>query len=100
MNDQRQPTLAASFAATLADRVRSRRKSLGLRQVDLADLAGCSERLVHMVENGKTTLRLDKLLDILDVLGLEFVVRRKGDSPGTQQGRAQGGTGAEEGPQS
>jgi y4mF family transcriptional regulator len=47
---------------------------LGLRQADLAELAGCSQRFVHTVEQGKATLRLDKLLDVLEVLGLGLSV--------------------------
>lgn len=54
----------------LGEAVRERRVELGLRQADLADLAGCSQRFVHTVEQGKPTLRLDKLLDVLEVLGL------------------------------
>lgn len=58
----------------LSETVRIRRKALGLRQAELADLAGCSERFVHTVENGKASLRLDKLLDVLRVLGLDLAV--------------------------
>ena len=54
--------------------VRSRRTRLGLKQKELAELAGCSTRFVHTVEAGKATVRLDKLLDVLDVLGLELRV--------------------------
>ncbi len=68
--------------ALLADTVKRRRKTLGLRQADLADLAGCSERFVHTVENGKTSLRLDKVLDVLEVLGLDLLVVRKRSGPG------------------
>lgn len=93
MDDQQQPPTTETSVDYLADRVRSRRKSLGLRQADLADLAGCGVRFVHMVENGKATLRLDKVLDVLEVLGLEFVVRRKGDRSGS------GPSGAHEGKQ-
>ena len=64
--------------ALLGATVRGRRKALGLRQADLADLAGCSERFIHTVENGKTSLRLDKLLDVLEVLGLDLTVVRGG----------------------
>ncbi|HUF75130.1 MAG TPA: hypothetical protein VMM35_02585, partial [Longimicrobiales bacterium] len=53
--------------ASLAAVVTRRRKELGLLQSELAALAGCSERFVHTVEHGKQTLRLDKLLDVLEV---------------------------------
>lgn len=59
-------------ASELAARVRARRRALGLKQRELAELAGCSTRFVHTVEAGKTTVRLDKLLDLLDVLGLRL----------------------------
>lgn len=55
---------------TLGDAVRARRAELGLRQSELAELAGCSQRFVHTVEQGKPSLRMDKLLDVLGVLGL------------------------------
>ena len=45
---------------------------------ELAELAGCSTRFVHMVEAGKATVRLDKVLDLLEVLGLELRVVRGG----------------------
>ena len=56
--------------SALAAAVRRRRESLGLRQEEVADLAGCSERFVHSLENGKETLRFDKVLDVLAVLGI------------------------------
>lgn len=58
----------------LAGPVRERRKALGLTQDDLADLAGCSPRFVRALEAGKATVRMDKVLDVLAVLGLEFEV--------------------------
>lgn len=58
----------------LAATVRRRRETLALRQADLADLAGCSVRFVHTLENGKASLRLDKVLDVLEVLGLGLSV--------------------------
>jgi len=59
---------------SIGSTVRSRRKALGLTQTDLADLAGCSERFVRFVEAGKATVRVDKLLAVLDALGLELSV--------------------------
>lgn len=58
----------------IARLVRDRRKALRLTQDDLADLAGCSPRFVRALEAGKTTVRLDKLLDVFDVVGLELEV--------------------------
>jgi y4mF family transcriptional regulator len=63
-------------ASNLAEAARARREQLGLRQAELAELAGCSTRFVHMLESGKATLRLDKVLDVLRVLGLALAVRR------------------------
>lgn len=50
----------------------ARRRELGLRQQDLADLAGVSERFVRELESGKESVRLDKLAPVLDVLGLQL----------------------------
>ena len=58
--------------SSLAADVRERRRALSLTQDDLAALAGCSPRFVRALEAGKPTIRLDKLLDVLGVLGLEL----------------------------
>ena len=65
----------------LASVVAARRKSLALTQADAAALAGVSERFVREVEGDKKSLRLDKLVALLGVLGLELVsrVREVGD---------------------
>ena len=67
--------MEADAIARLAAQVRERRRSLGLTQTDLADLAGCSSRFVRSLEAGKGTVRVDKLLDVLVVLGLELIAR-------------------------
>ena len=87
-DDQGLPPTPARSVGLLAKITRDRRKALGLRQADLADLAGCSERFVHTVERGKTTLRLDKLLDVLEVLGLELAVVRREGGNGARTGSA------------
>lgn len=58
--------------AEISNQVRRRRKSLSLTQEDLAELAGCSSRFIRALETGKSTVRIDKLLDVLDALGLEL----------------------------
>jgi HTH-type transcriptional regulator / antitoxin HipB len=59
---------------SIGDAVRARRRDLGLRQADLADLAGCSTRFVHALEHDKPALQLDKAKAVLEVLGLQLVV--------------------------
>lgn len=59
-----------SRLAPLATAVRARRRALGLRQEELADLAGCSERFVYTLERAKASLHFAKVLDVLGVLGL------------------------------
>lgn len=56
----------------LGDEIREQRKSLGLGQLETAELAGVSERFVRSAEQGKASLRLDKLEALLDALGLEL----------------------------
>ena len=69
-------------ASTWAGVVVARRKALGLRQEDLADLAGVSHRFVQSVEAGKSTVRLDKLEAVLHALGLRLdVVPAREDRP-------------------
>lgn len=64
----------AARTAALGRAIRARRKALRLTQIELSRLAGCGPDFVYDVEAGKTSLRLDKLLDVLGVLGLELVV--------------------------
>lgn len=52
--------------------IRKQRKSLGLTQSELAELAGCGEAFLHLLEHGKATVRIDKVLDVLNVLGLQL----------------------------
>ena len=61
-------------AHLLASAVRARRRALRLTQAQLARLAGCGTAFLYDLENGKPSLRLDKLLDVLATLGLQLVV--------------------------
>ena len=62
-------------ATSLAEQVRARRASLALVQEDLADLSGTSVRFIRSFEQGKATVRLDKVQAVLEVLGLELTAR-------------------------
>jgi HTH-type transcriptional regulator/antitoxin HipB len=69
----------ATVANGLANGVRTRRMELRLRQEELADLAGVSERFVYALENGKQTVQLDKVLAVLNALGLHLELHRGAD---------------------
>ena len=49
--------------------VKDRRKRLKLTQHDLADRAGVGLRFVRELEQGKTTLRMDKVNQVLALFG-------------------------------
>lgn len=67
--------LVRAYLSEISAQVRARRKALDLTQQDLAELARCSARFLRALETGKRTVRLDKLLDVLDVLGLELTAQ-------------------------
>ncbi len=49
--------------------VKNRRKKLGLTQVDLAERAGVGLRFIRDLEQGKQTLRMDKVNQVLALFG-------------------------------
>ena len=60
----------------LGKTIRRLRKLKQLSQEDLGDLSGTGINFVSQLELGKKTVRLDKLLSVLRVLGLQFFLRR------------------------
>ena len=64
-------------AAELGTIVRAQRKRLALTQLDVAGLGNTGNRFIVDLENGKPTVQLQKVLDVMDLLGLEVMVRPK-----------------------
>lgn len=58
--------------ATLSKFVKERRKKLGVTQQELAERAGLGLRFVREVEQGKTTLKMDKVNQLLSMFGHEL----------------------------
>lgn len=56
-------------AQTLGAALRSARKRMGLTQSDLALAAGVGLRFIVDLEGGKTTVRLEQVLRVIDALG-------------------------------
>ncbi len=54
---------------SLADFVREKRRSVKLTQPELAEKAGVGLRFVRELEQGKETLRLDKVNQVLQLFG-------------------------------
>ena len=59
--------------------IRLARKSMGLRQADVAQKASVRQALVSDLENGATTARLDTVMRVLAALDLDLSIipRRK-----------------------
>lgn len=55
--------------SALAQYVKQQRKALGLTQVDLARQAGVGLRFVRDMEQGKRTLRMDRVNQVLALFG-------------------------------
>ncbi|WP_295731900.1 helix-turn-helix transcriptional regulator [uncultured Muribaculum sp.] len=56
----------------LAKYVKEKRKQYGLTQVDLSQKSGVGLRFVRELEQGKETLRLDKVNQVLKLFGVEM----------------------------
>lgn len=56
----------------LSEFVRNRRKSLGMSQPELAEKAGTGLRFIRDLEQGKKTLRMDKVNQVLALFGYEL----------------------------
>lgn len=56
----------------LSDFIKEKRKKLKLTQQQLAEKAGVGLRFVRDMEQGKTTLRMDKVNQVLKLFGQEL----------------------------
>jgi len=66
----------------IAQYVKEMRKKYKLTQVDLSEKAGVGLRFVRELEEGKTTLRLDKVNKVFELFGSEcgpVPIKRDGD---------------------
>lgn len=55
----------------LSDFVKEKRKSVKLTQPELAEKAGVGLRFIRELEQGKETLRMDKVNQVLQLFGYE-----------------------------
>ena len=64
---------------SLSGFVKEMRMQFGLTQVDLAEKSGVGLRFVRELEQGKTTLRLDKVNQVLALFGRQVGAVRIGN---------------------
>ncbi len=64
----------------LALYIKAKRKEYGLTQVDLSQKSGVGLRFVRELEQGKETLRLDKVNQVLALFGAEMVPAKATES--------------------
>lgn len=58
--------------------IRNKRKELNLTQKEISDLCNTGNRFISELENGKPTVQFEKVLKIVNALGLEFEITKKG----------------------
>ena len=54
--------------------IKERRKFLKVKQEDLADISGISERTLRAIESGEANPELNSLLKLCEVLGMEIKI--------------------------
>lgn len=54
------------------------RSSQKITQADISGMANTGNRFIVELEHGKETVQFKKVLDVLDTLGLEMIIQRKG----------------------
>lgn len=74
MTNQKEPLGNIHNALALGKIIASQRKAQALTQADLAGLAQTGTRFISDLENGKGTVQFDKVMHILNLLGLDVLI--------------------------
>jgi y4mF family transcriptional regulator len=71
--------MGINMNTSIATFIKVKRKQLKLTQPELAEKAGVGIRFVRELEQGKQSLRLDKVNQLLELFGSELGVIQKTD---------------------
>jgi len=77
LNDLNQP-VKIKTTKDLGVIVREYRDFQKMTQADILGLANTGNRFIVDLENGKPTVQFQKVLDVLETLGLEVLIQKKG----------------------
>jgi len=58
--------------------IKSKRNDLKMTQPQLADISGSGVRFISDLENGKPTMQIGKVINILHVLGCDLFISPRG----------------------
>ena len=64
------------YIMNISFQIKKLRKSSGLTQIEFAKRAGVGLRFLRELETGKMTVRMDKLMQVLDFLGYHLELKR------------------------
>ncbi|MCK5492361.1 MAG: helix-turn-helix transcriptional regulator [Candidatus Omnitrophica bacterium] len=64
------------YILNISFQIKKLRKSSGLTQIEFAKRAGVGLRFLRELETGKMTVRMDKLMQVLDFLGYHLELKR------------------------
>ena len=73
---------------TLAKYIKAKRKEFGISQVELSQKSGVGLRFIREMEQGKETMRMDKVNQVLALFGDELAPKKR-ESSMTQQKKLQ-----------
>ncbi len=65
-----------SSVSILGEAIEAERKRRKLTQGQLANLSGTSINFVSQIERGKKTAQIGKIIDVLQILGIQLVIGR------------------------
>jgi HTH-type transcriptional regulator / antitoxin HipB len=65
-----------SSVSILGGAIEAERKRRKLTQSQLADLSNTSINFISQIERGKRTAQIGKVIDVLQILGMQLVIRR------------------------
>ena len=72
--------MIVSTAKDFGAAIRARRKELGMTQAELVEFTGFSVSFLSDLENGKETAELGKALYLVNLLGLDAELRKRGEA--------------------
>lgn len=63
--------------SVISENIKKLRKENGLTQVEFAKRVGVGLRFIRELEQGKITVRMDKVMQVLDFLGCRLELKRR-----------------------